>query len=294
MTQASTDSWVIRGRALSLERPRIMGILNVTPDSFSDGGELTSVRAAVERGRQMVAQGAHILDVGGESTRPGAEPVSVEEELARVIPVVEALTASVPVPVSIDTRRAGVAREAVAAGASIVNDVSGLAFDPEMASVVSRTGAGLVLMHMRGTPADMQDRAYYDDVVTEVAMELGHGLERARQGGISPGCVVVDPGIGFAKSADHSLTLLRDLEVLVEALGHPVLVGPSRKSFLGALLGVPPVERVMGTAVACVLAVRAGARIVRVHDVQPVAHALRVLEGVTLGAVPTAATVGAP
>ncbi|TVP75858.1 MAG: dihydropteroate synthase [Gemmatimonadales bacterium] len=286
MTGAAGPHWALPGGAFALLGPRVMGILNVTPDSFSDGGELASVEDAVARGRAMVDRGADLLDVGGESTRPGADPVSTEEELGRVVPVVKALAREVSVPLSVDTRRAPVARAALEAGASIVNDVSGLAFDEDMAGVVARARAGLVLMHMRGTPRTMMDRTGYDDVVADVTRELALALDRGTAAGIAPGAVVVDPGLGFAKTPDQSFRLLGAAGELSRALGRPVLVGPSRKSFLGALLGLEPRDRVRATAVACALAVAAGARIVRVHDVAEAAEAVRIAEAVRLGRIP--------
>ena len=281
------------GRALDTSRPLVMGILNVTPDSFSDGGELAGGPArALERGCAMVEAGAALLDVGGESTRPGAAPVSEAEERARVIPVIEALARELDVPVSVDTRKAGVARAALAAGARVVNDVSGLNHDPALADVVAEGGAGLVLMHMRGEPADMMGHARYHDVVAEVRDELSASVARARAAGVPDSAIVVDPGLGFAKTAEHNLIVIRRLAEL-EALGQPILVGPSRKSFLGRILDVPPAERMIGTAAACVAAYLAGARIFRVHDVAPVAQALKVAEAIVREAVPEPPRAGA-
>lgn len=271
-------AWRVRGGVVSLDGPVVMGIVNLTPDSFSDGGSFMDVDAALEHARRLVAEGAGVLDVGGESTRPGAAPVPEDEERARVLPFVEG-AAGLGVPVSVDTRKAAVALRALEAGAAIVNDVSALGHDPAMAEVVAGTGAGVVLMHMRGDPATMQALARYVDVGAEVAAELAPALERARRAGIADEAVVVDPGIGFAKTAAQSLALLADLAPL-RALGRPVLVGPSRKSFLGAVLGVPPRERSVGTAAACVMAYLQGARIFRVHDVAPVAQALAVARAV--------------
>jgi dihydropteroate synthase len=256
-----------------------MGILNVTPDSFSDGGQLSNPDAALRRAEQMLLDGADLLDLGGESTRPGAEPVSVETELSRVIPVLRLLRSRLAVPLSIDTRRAGVAAAALAEGADIVNDVSALG-DPAMPGVVARAGAGLVLMHMRGTPASMQDHAVYSDVVAEVSGELDGRLRVATAAGIPADRIVVDPGIGFAKTAAHNLELIGRLAEL-ERLGAPILLGVSRKAFLGALLGgAPPAERVHATAAACVVGLLAGARIFRVHDIRPVRQALTVAEAI--------------
>jgi dihydropteroate synthase len=276
--------WRIRGARLALDRPLVMGILNLTPDSFSDGGELDSIEKVLRRAERHLSEGASILDLGGESTRPGAEEITVEEEIRRVIPAVEAITARWSVPLSIDTRRADVARGALEAGAHIVNDVSGFAFDPALAGVVAEAGAGAVLMHMRGTPLDMVSRARYDDPVVEVCRELGDAVDRAKAAGFPDDALVLDPGLGFAKTADQSLRLLRDLRMLV-GLGYPILVGPSRKSFLGEVLDLPPSERVIGTAVACALARSAGARIFRVHDVRETMEALQVATAIDAGSV---------
>jgi dihydropteroate synthase len=268
------------GKRVTLDAPRVMGVLNLTPDSFSDGGAYATLDQALAHARELVEQGADLIDVGGESTRPGAREVSVAEELDRVLPFVREAAAQLGVPVSVDTRKARVAAAALKAGASIVNDVSGLAHDPDMAAVVAEHGAGVVLMHMRGTPYDMRTRARYDDVTAEVAKELNCGLARALDAGIDREHVVLDPGFGFAKTAEHSLALLERLDELSH-LGYPLLVGPSRKSFLGHVLDVPPHERVAGTVAACVLAYERGARIFRVHDVRPVAQALAVAHAVS-------------
>ncbi len=268
---AATE-WRIRGGSLSLDRPRIMGILNVTPDSFSDGGRHLDPGRAAERARVMVERGADLVDVGAESTRPGARRVPADEEWERLAPVLEAL-ADLPVPVSVDTRKAEVARRAVEAGAAVVNDVSGLRHDGEMPGVAARTGVGLVLMHMRGTPATMQDDTDYDDVMGEVRRALEGSVRIALDAGCGRESLAVDPGIGFGKSAAGSRELIARLGEL-SALGRPVLVGPSRKSFIGRTLGVPVEERVEGTVAACVMAYERGARIFRVHDVEPVRRAL--------------------
>lgn len=275
---ASTE-WHLRTQRLPLfGEPLVMGILNVTPDSFSDGGLHATRDAAVRRAEAMVAEGAHLLDVGGESTRPGSRPPSAEEELSRVIPVVEALAGRVRVPISVDTRRASVARAALEAGAEVINDVSSLR-DPEMAGVVARAGAGIVLMHMRGEPATMQDDPTYEDVVREVGERLESAVRDAEAAGIGPGKIVVDPGIGFGKTAAHNLTLLARLDEIVAIA--PVMIGVSRKGFIGALLGgVPAAERSVGTAAACVVGLLNGARIFRVHDVRLVREALTVAEAI--------------
>lgn len=274
--------WRIRGRVLAVERPLVMGILNLTPDSFSDGGELEDLPAALARAEALVDEGADILDVGGESTRPGAGEVPEDREKARILPFLREAARRLRVPLSVDTRKAGVARAALEAGAHVVNDVSGLTHDPRMAAVVADAGAGVVVMHMRGDPATMASRARYGDVTGEVLEELRASLELAGRADIPPESVVLDPGIGFAKTAEQSLTLLRELGRLA-ILGRPLLVGPSRKSFLGRILELPPARRVEGTVAACVVAYLHGARIFRVHDVQPVVRALRVAEAIHRG-----------
>ena len=271
--------WRVGESEIRLDGPLVMGIVNLTPDSFSDGGGLPDLEAALTHARAMVAEGAALVDVGGESTRPGARPVPEEEELARILPFVRRASRELGVPLSVDTRKAAVARSALEAGASVVNDVSGFAHDPLMASVVARAGAGAVLMHMRGEPTTMGALATYQDVAAEVAAELEVAVERARSAGVPDAALVLDPGLGFAKTAAQSMALLRDLEPL-HALGFPVLVGPSRKSFLGAVVGVPPRERGPGTVAACVVAYLGGARIFRVHDVGPVAQALAVAHAI--------------
>jgi dihydropteroate synthase len=290
---ATGRSWRLADRVIGLDAPVVMGILNLTPDSFSDGGELPTVELAVARGIRMVEAGAGILDLGGESTRPGAPEVPVDEESARVLPVLEALAREVSVPLSVDTRKAEVARRVLEAGASIVNDVSGLGHDPEMAGVVAERRAGLVLMHMRGTPADMGERAVYQDLVEEVGNELEASVARAREAGIPDTAVVLDPGIGFAKTPAQSFRLIRELERLGE-LGFPLLVGASRKSFLGALLQVPPRERVTAGAVVAALAWERGARIFRTHDVEATVHALRTARAVAGEVEPRAEGDGSP
>ncbi|HEV2147052.1 MAG TPA: dihydropteroate synthase [Longimicrobiaceae bacterium] len=281
-------SWAIRGRSLSLERPLVMGILNVTPDSFSDGGRFDAPERALARAGAMVEEGADLLDLGGESTRPGAAPVSPAEELARVLPVLRLLRKHLSVPLSVDTRRAEVARAGLAEGAEVVNDVSALA-DPGMGEAVADAEAGIVLMHMRGTPQTMQHDPRYGDVAAEVSQELADALERARAAGIADERIVLDPGIGFAKTAEHNLELLARLGELAR-LGRPLLLGPSRKAFIGTILGgIPAEERDAGTAAACVAGLLQGARIFRVHDVRTTRHALDVAEAVRRAApVPVA------
>ena len=254
-----------------------MGIVNVTPDSFSDGGLFLDAAAAIEHGRRLRAEGAEILDVGGESTRPGADPVSEEEELERVVPVIEALDGTV----SIDTTKARVARAALAAGATIVNDVSAFRFDPEIAAVTAEAGAGCVLMHMLGEPRTMQDDPRYGDVVSDVKAFLEERLAFAVAEGIPEERVWLDPGIGFGKTLDHNLELLARLDEIV-AIGRPVVIGTSRKSFLGKLTGRQTDERLAGTIATNIIAYERGARVFRVHDVAPNVDALQVA-GATVG-----------
>jgi dihydropteroate synthase len=278
----AAPSWRTARRTFALGRAHILGILNVTPDSFSDGGRHLAAADAVAAAFRMRDAGADILDVGGESTRPGAAAPDETEERRRVLPVIERLVAEVGLPVSVDTRRAAVARAAVAAGAEIVNDVSGLAHDPAMAEAVAETGAGLVLMHMRGEPATMDTLATYDDVVADVGRELAERRDRAVAAGIAPEAIVLDPGLGFAKTGPQNLALVHGLGRLL-ALGHPLLVGPSRKRFLGLVTGRAVNQRDAATAAACVAARMRGAVLFRVHDVATAREALRVADAV-LGA----------
>ena len=251
-----------------------MGIVNVTPDSFSDGGLFLEPDAAIEHGRRLAAEGAGILDIGGESTRPGAAPVSAGEELERVIPVVEGLADDGPV-ISIDTMKASVAREALSAGATIVNDVSALRFDPELAGVAAEAQATCVLMHMLGEPRTMQDEPHYDDVVSEVKAFLEERLAFAVAEGIALERIWLDPGIGFGKTLEHNLTLIERLDEIA-AIGRPVVFGASRKSFLEKLTGRHVDERLAGTIAANIIAYERGARVFRVHDVAPTFDALKV------------------
>jgi dihydropteroate synthase len=267
--------WRLRTRTLALERPLVMGIVNVTPDSFSDGGRFLDPGAAVRHGRHLAAAGADLLDVGGESTRPGAERVEAEEEMRRAIPVVAGL-AGLDLPVSIDTTRAAVARAALAAGAEIVNDVSALRFDPELAEAAAEAGAGLVLMHMLGTPRTMQQEPAYQDVAGEVLEFLGEALERAERSGVDPARCAIDPGIGFGKRLQDNEELLYRLEEL-SALGRPLVVGPSRKSLLDPRKLRSPEERLPETLAAACLAALGGARILRVHDADECRRALEVV-----------------
>jgi len=276
-------AWAIRGAELSLETPVIIGILNVTPDSFSDGGHLPSADAAIEHGSRLMADGCRLLDVGGESTRPGAAAVPVKEEIARVVPVIAGLAKRGVGPISVDTRKAEVARAALDAGAAVINDVSGLRFDAGLAAVAGDAQAGVILMHMRGTPDTMDDLAKYGHVAAEVAAELGgmaERAERAGRAGIARERIVVDPGFGFAKTATQNLRLLDELATIV-ALGYPVAVGVSRKRFLGAATGRPVEDRDRATAVGCALAWERGARLFRVHDVALTREALALASATT-------------
>ncbi|MGE5553135.1 MAG: dihydropteroate synthase [Betaproteobacteria bacterium] len=280
------------GRPAVLDLPRhplplgkktyVMGILNLTPDSFSDGGKYPTAEAAVAAAEAMVEEGADLIDLGGESTRPGAEPVPVEEELRRVVPVVERLAGRLPVPLSIDTTKVEVAEAALSLGGELINDISGLTAAPPLVEVVQRHGAGLVLMHRRGDPATMQQNPVYADLWGEVLEYLAGGIRRAEEAGIPRSRLVVDPGIGFGKTVDHNLALLRHLEEL-QVLGLPVLVGTSRKSFIGQVLDLPVAERLEGTLASLVLAVAKGADFVRVHDVRAAVRAVRLADAVVRG-----------
>jgi len=276
--------WRCGDHALALgARTLVMGIVNVTPDSFSDGGMFDDAEEAVAHGARLADEAADLVDVGGESTRPGAEPVPAAEERRRVLPVIEGLRAARPdTPVSIDTRHAAIATDAVAAGASVVNDISGGA-DEEMLPAVAKAGAGLVLMHMRGEPATMQDAPLYEDVVAEVHEYLRERVEAAIFAGVDPERLCVDPGIGFGKTVDHNLQLLRSIGTLRD-LDAAVMAGASRKRFVGALSGADdPRDRLEGSLAAAILAAASGADIVRVHDVLATVRALRVADAITRG-----------
>ena len=277
------------GRTLALgPRPLVMGILNLTPDSFAEPAPLVvervvDVASAVDAAIRMEAAGADIVDVGGESTRPGAEPLSEDEERARVIPVIRALAARLRVPISVDTYKAGVARAALAEGASLVNDISGLQYEPALARAVADAGAGLILMHTRGRPKAMYEQATYQDLIGEVAGELRAAADIALSAGVPFEQLVIDPGVGFAKRPAHSYGVLAGVAELASALDRPVLVGPSRKSFMRDALGErPPVERDWGTAAAVTAAVLGGAHVVRVHAVAEMVQAVRVAEEIRL------------
>lgn len=268
-------------------RTHIMGILNVTPDSFSDGGQFLDPERAVAQARQMVADGADIIDIGAESTRPGSEPVSLDDEWQRIEPVLRALTTGISVPISIDTYKSTIARRALKMGASIVNDISGLRFDPDMARTIAEFDAACVIMHIKGTPRNMQKDPHYDDVMAEIGQYLQDGIRIAEQNGVDPAKIILDPGIGFGKRFGDNVTIHRQLQDL-QALGKPILFGSSRKSFLQPILGVGPSERLEGTVVSNVVAVLHGAHIIRVHDVKPLKRAMQTLDALVFNSLETA------
>jgi dihydropteroate synthase len=272
-------------------RTYLMGVLNVTPDSFSDGGRFFKKSAAVRRAIQMADEGADIIDVGGLSTRPGSEPVDLEEELRRTVPVIRELSGKLGVPISIDTYRSQVAKQALDAGASMVNDISGLRFDPAMASLVAGHDVPVVVMHIRGTPRDMQTDPVYEALIPEITDYLRGSIRIAE--GAGAGKIILDPGIGFGKTFDHNLRIINSLGEFT-LLGRPLLVGPSRKAFIGKVLGdLPPSERLEGTAAAVAISVMNGANIVRVHDVKEMSRVIRMADAVRRETVqPGYSTIG--
>jgi len=273
----------VKGKEIDLAaRTYVMGILNVTPDSFYDGGRFNEPEKAVEHGVELAAEGADFIDIGAESTRPGAEPVEPLEQLARLLPVLRRLVKRVRIPISVDTASARVAAAALAEGAALVNDVTALTGDAKMAPVVARAGVPCVVMHMRGRPRTMQRNPRYRDLMGEIVTYLAGAVERAVKAGIERSQVIVDPGIGFGKLLQHNLEILRRLREL-KSLGLPVLVGPSRKSFIGQVLDLPAPERLEGTLAACVVAARNGANILRVHDVRTVRRALQLAAAIDSG-----------
>ena len=273
-----------RSCRIELDRPRLMGVLNITPDSFSDGGRYLSVAAALAQGRRLAAEGADLIDVGGESTRPGAQHIGVQQELDRVLPVLEALRRDIALPLSIDTTKSAVARAAIAAGAEFVNDVSGLTFDAQMAAVVADTGAGLFVMHTRGRPETMQADTCYADLIAEVCAALRASVARALAAGVMAERIAVDPGIGFGKDVAGNLELLRCLHEFA-VLGRPLLLGTSRKSFIGRVLGLDdPSARQAGTLATVALGVAGGTRLFRVHEVGPAREAALMAWAVCRGA----------
>jgi len=256
-----------------------MGILNVTPDSFSDGGLFFSCDAAVAHGEKLAEDGADIIDIGGESTRPFSESVSIEEEGRRVLPVIEKLAKRVSIPISIDTTKAIIARKAIESGASIINDISAMYSDPDMMGVAAKYGVPVVIMHMKGNPSTMQKNPVYGSLMDEIISFLNTAINRAEAGGINRERIIIDPGIGFGKTLVHNLQILKRLKEL-KSLGRPILVGTSRKSFIGRMLNAEPMERISGTVASCVLAAGNGANILRVHDVKEVSQALKITDAI--------------
>ena len=284
---ASPATWECRGRVLDLSRRiHIMGIVNTTPDSFSDGGRLPTTSAAVDHALRMEQEGVDILDIGGESTRPGAEPVRAEEELARVLPVVRGLAGRTSCLISVDTRKAYVARACLDAGAHILNDVTALQGEPDMAPLAAESGAGVVMMHMRGDPSNMQDAPHYDDVERQVGEFLAAAEAAAVQAGVSPAHIVLDPGIGFGKTLDHNLALLAASGRLQSRLGRPLLLGLSRKRFIGTLTGRAVGDRLPGSLAALAAAAMLGVRIFRVHDAKESCDAARIVERMVIHHLP--------
>jgi dihydropteroate synthase len=274
-------TWQCRGHRFEIgTRPLVMGIVNVTPDSFSDGGRYLDPAAAVEHGLKLVAEGAEILDIGGESTRPGSQPVPLDEELRRVLPVVSGLAAKTNVPLSVDTNKAEVARQTLDAGASIINDVTGLRGDPDMPRVAAMYQAGVIVMHMQGTPATMQANPTYADVVREVREFFEERLQALKAAGIAEAAISFDPGIGFGKTQDHNLDLLANLDVFLP-LNRPLVLGVSRKGTIGVIVDRPRPERMPGSiATACVAAARGGVHVIRAHDVGPTRDAVRMIDAI--------------
>jgi dihydropteroate synthase len=282
----------LRGHTLDLARKScVMGILNMTPDSFYDGGRHTDVDDAVRLGEAMMADGADIIDVGGESTRPASVEVTSREEIGRIAPVVERLVRSLGVPISIDTRKAAVAKEMLALGAHMINDVSGLTFDPDMIKVVRDYDVPVVIMHMRGVPQTMQEMTTYKDVVSDVKRELVERVQFAEASGIRPENIVIDPGIGFAKTPQQNIEIIGRLDEFAE-IGKPILIGPSMKSFIGRTLGLEPARRLEATIACCVLAAAKGAGIFRVHDVAAVSKALAMADLIRQATGPEPGRVG--
>ncbi|MCH8011148.1 MAG: dihydropteroate synthase [Candidatus Marinimicrobia bacterium] len=254
-------------KLLAQDRTLIMGVLNVTPDSFSDGGKFLSPLLAIEHTYKMIEEGADIIDIGGESSRPGSDPVSIEEEVNRVLPIIDALNDNISVPLSIDTYKSKVAQESLKLGVEIVNDISGLRSDPKMGKIISEYKAFVIIMHMKGTPKNMQDNPYYDNLLEEIIEFFNRQIQIAVNSGIQKNRIILDPGIGFGKRIADNFVLLNSLQKLAD-LGYPMLVGSSRKSFIGLTLKLPPNQRVEGTAATVTASILNGAKIVRVHDVK--------------------------
>jgi len=261
-----------------------MGILNVTPDSFSDGGQFFSVEAAIEHGQSLINDGADIIDIGGESTRPGADPLSIEDELERVIPVIKSIRKDHnDILISIDTYKSEVAQQAIEAGADIVNDVSGFVMDPKMPTAIANFNAFVILMHMKGKPTNMQENPSYDDLIVDISSFLLYQINIAKTTGIPTDKIILDPGIGFGKTAAHNFTIIQKLNKFCD-LGFPIMIGPSRKSFIGTTLDLPPNERIEGTAAAVSAGILNGARIVRVHDVKEMKRVVAITEKIRTAA----------
>ena len=261
------------------ERTCIMGVLNVTPDSFSDGGMYLDPDRAAQHAKNLAAEGADIIDIGGESSRPGAKSITPQEEIDRIMPVIRAVKALVSVPISVDTYKSEVARLALLEGASIVNDISGLKSDPKMASVIAELDAGVVLMHMKGTPKDMQSGPEYGNVIEEIYEYLSKSIDLAITAGIDKDKIIIDPGIGFGKTLEHNLLILKELEEF-KKLKKPILIGTSRKSFIGKITGAEAGDRLMGTAASCALAIMNGANIIRVHNVSALRDVAKVVDAI--------------
>ncbi len=273
------------GHRLDLfRRTHIMGILNVTPDSFSDGGLYLNTERAAERALEMEREGADIIDIGGESTRPGALPLSQEEEISRVIPLIERLKSRLRIPISIDTYKARVADGAIQAGASIINDISGLRSDPDMAAVAAEYDVPVVIVHIKGTPRNMQINPVYHDLIGDILDFLKDGISIALKAGVDKDSIIIDPGIGFGKTFEHNLEIINRLDEF-KSLGMPVLFGPSRKSFIGKILDLPAEDRLEGTAAAVAIGIMRGANIVRVHDIRSMVRVTRVADAIKVGGI---------
>ncbi len=265
------------------KRTYIMGILNVTPDSFSDGGKYFDKDSAVEQALRMKDEGADIIDIGGESTRPGAEKISVKEEISRVVPVIGALADKIGIPISVDTYKSVVAEAAILSGASIINDISGLRFDPQMPHVAARYNVAVVIMHIKGTPKNMQNNPTYKALIPEIMDYLKEGIEIAGNAGVADDKIIIDPGIGFGKTAEHNLEVIKRLNEFT-GFEKPVLLGPSRKSFIGRILGgLPVTERIEGTAAAVAIGIFNGANIIRVHDIKAMVRVARIADRIKKG-----------
>ncbi|MCX8117238.1 MAG: dihydropteroate synthase [Desulfobacterota bacterium] len=282
LVNVTKDRFVLRCRKKTFhlgEKTLLMGILNVTPDSFSDGGLYFDREKAIAHGLRLVEEGADILDIGGESTRPGSRPLDSDEELRRVLPVIERLAKEIPVPISIDTYKSEVARRAIEAGAEIINDISGLSFDPDLAKVAAKEGIPIVLMHIRGRPETMQKEVHYHSLWSEILRSLREAIRKAESVGVDPEQIIVDPGIGFGKNLEHNLLLIQSLPEL-RILGKPILLGPSRKSFIGKLLDAPPDQRLEGTLASIAIGAMKGAHILRAHDVREAKRTLVIVDAI--------------